>query len=182
MKLFLYVLILVILASLTGIFLYYRSLSQPKPSPSGNSKASLTLGKIRHAATRNGIRQWSLEAASAEYFREEDRADFRDIAVVFFAKDGKNALLTAEKGVLNTKTNDMAVSTNVVVTKEGYRLETEKLHYSHQNKVIYSHTPVSLFQDNATITADSMTINLNNDTIKLKGNVKGNFSESTGLY
>ena len=139
--------------------------------------ASLSIDKVNQTATKDGVKQWSLTAANARYYQGEKRAVFTDLKVTFFLESGKEAVLTAREGTVNTTTNDMEARGQVVVIREGDRLTTEKLQYQHDQRIFLTTVPVTLLSDSARVVADGMTYHLDTNATRLDGNVEGTFNE-----
>jgi len=142
------------------------------------SKANISIGKIHQTATRDGIKEWILDAGSAQYIDAEKQANLQDLSVIFFLKDKKEVYLTADKGVLKTDTNNIEVVGNVVIEYSSYRMKTEKLRYKHKEHVIFSKKHVKIDGDLFNLVADSMSFDLNTNRAVFKGKVEGVFSEN----
>lgn len=176
------VLILIIL--IIGAFYYWdKFLSRPLKirDVKIDTKAALKLNILKQISKKNGITEWSLEAASATLMKDKNIAVLIDVSVIFFTKDEKKVHMTSRKGELNTKTHDMVFSDHVVVAYETSVLTTDKLHYTKKDHIIYADARVVLKKENSVIEADSMTTRLNENEIVLNGNVKGYFSENFKL-
>jgi LPS export ABC transporter protein LptC len=143
--------------------------------------ADMSIGKIHQTATRDGKREWSLEAASAHYMEDKKQVTLNELSVTFYLNDGSEAYLTADRGVLNTTSNDIVVSGNVIIKKDTYRLTTEKLNYKNKNRMIFARVPVLITGKDATVSADSASLDLNTKIIRLKGNVESTVSENSDL-
>lgn len=176
------VLVLVMVATIgvvLGVFIRYRDNSggiQPLLSDD-YSKASVSIGKVHHTATRDGQTEWRLVADSAHYMRAENRALFKNLAVVFYMEDGSEVNLTAERGYLQTETNDIQVEGNVKVNNGPYWLETDDLKYSHTSRRLHTNEPVRLSGEWFNLSADAMSMDLNTQQSEFQGNVKGILSE-----
>jgi LPS export ABC transporter protein LptC len=137
------------------------------------SKPGLVIGKIKHSATRNGITEWELQAGSAEYVNEDKVAVLHDLSLTFYLKNNEKAFVRAKEGILKTDENDIRLTGDVSLDKQGYNFQTERLVYAHEKRLIHSETPVTLKGDSVYLTADAMTIDLNTNKTVLKGHVKG---------
>ena len=140
--------------------------------------ADMSIGKINQTSTRDGKREWSLEASSARYSQTKKEAILKDLSITFFLDDGSEVNLTAKRGILNTRTNDIEVTGDVVVIREDYELTTQKLNYNHDKRIVFSKVPVLIVGDDAEISADSASLNLNTKKLRLKGNVESSISEN----
>lgn len=152
--------------------------SAQTPLPPDNTDASLSIKKFSHIATKNGEKQWSLEASSASLFAEKNMARLTDISVIFYLKDNKELVLRADNGQLNSKTNDMTISGNIIATMPEYTLITENLYYNHRRRIININTPVTVSGSLIRIKADTMTYNMQTNKIKCIGHVEGTFFEN----
>lgn len=145
------------------------------------SAAKMSLGKLHHTATRDGVIEWNLDASSAKLLDGKNQLVLDDLSVVFYMKDGEKAYLTAEKGLLHTDSNDVEVDGNVVIKNNNYVLKTEKLNYEHTRRILFSNVSVEISSDSEKLTADSISFDLNTKKTMLEGNVKGIFSENINL-
>jgi len=176
-------LLILIIAIIMGFFYFDKLFSIPVQinDIKIDTKAALKLNGLKQISKKNGITEWELKASSATLFKDDNKAVLIDISAIFFTKDSKKVHLKSDKGTLNTKTHDMILSDNVVVTYETSILKTDKLHYNKKKHMIYSNTHVKLERRNSVIEADSMTTRLNDNMTILKGHVKGNFSEEFNI-
>jgi len=183
LKFFLISIIIILLGIIIAVFLVYRSILDETAGLKSaiQSAAKMSLGKIHHTATRDGVIEWSLDASSARLLNEKKQLILDDLSVVFYMKDGKEARLTAAKGFLHTGSNDIEVTGNVVVRNNNYVLKTEKLNYEHNRRILFSNVPVEIRSDSEKLTADSISFNLDTKRTMLEGNVKGTFSEHIKL-
>jgi len=89
--------------------------------------------------------------------------------------DNQNVTLTANKGELNSKTNDMTLSGSIVAEIPPYTLATENLYYEHRLRIIHANKPVKMTGASMSMKADTMTYAINTEVIKCNGNVEGSF-------
>ena len=144
-------------------------------------RADVSLGSIHHTATRNGVKEWTLEAKSARLIESSKLMILKDLSVVYYMKDGKEAYLTAMEGVLNTQSNDIEVKGNVVLISEPYELQTEQLNYRHKGRTIYSNVPVRILSTRSYLGADAMSFELGNNHLQFNGNIEGIFADKIEL-
>lgn len=167
-----------------GIFFFFSRIMDESPTLTDiqiDSDAALKLNLMKQVSKKNGITEWELEAATATLMKEQDQAVLTDVNVMFYTEDNKKVLLTSDQGILDTSTHDMNFLGNVIVRHQTYVLKTDKLHYKKKPHIIYSDVRVRLEDMFSVIEADTMKIALNQNTIILQGNVKGNFSENSML-
>ena len=181
-----YVLLLIVLIAVgivVVVYMGYRRLSEAPELILSTIQdgADMSIGKIHQTATRDGKREWSLEAASAHYIEDEKQVILNELSVTFYLDDGDEVYLTAERGVLNTGSNDIEVSGNVIIKKDTYQLTTNELNYENKQRIIFTRGPVLLTGEDARVSANSASLDLNTKTIILKGNVESTISENSSL-
>ncbi len=182
-KIFLLATILITLGGVIGVYIGFRQDSKiPKSVPeSVEPDATLSIGKIHQTATRNGKKEWSLEASSAHYIDKTHQMVLKDLTVIFFLKDNSEVTLAADRGILKTDSNDIAVSGNVVVNNKEYKLSTEKLNYAHEHRILYSSAPVMITGASTQLVADSLSFDLNSKKITLEGSVEATIAKNFKL-
>ena len=156
-----------------GFMSYHRFREEPRGLLSILPKTrDVSLNHIHHVATRDGAREWTLDAESAQYQKADNKTVFKDIVATFFLKHGKSIHLNSRDGVLLTNTKDMEVWGDVVVRNGQYELNTDKLRYEHKTQTISTVTPVVIKGDCMEITGDNMIFNLQTEQIVVWGRVK----------
>ena len=183
LKLILLSIIFVALGVTLTVFVSHRRILEKEENiVSGiQSKANISIGKVNQTATRNGIKEWSLDATSVNYIAKKNQAIFQDLSITFYLKDKTEVYLTANKGILKTDSNDMELFGNIVVKNSKYRLKTENLFYRHNKRIIFSKVPVKVTGASFDLAADSMSLNLNTNKAMFEGKVEGILSESFRL-
>jgi len=173
LSIFLLILILSAVGMIVSVFIGYRQVSNAPELLLTSIKegANLSLGKIRQTATRDGIKEWSLEADSANYMEAENRVDLKKPAVIYFLEDNREVYLEADQGILQTDTNDIEFSGNVVIRNDEYQMKTEHLNYDHGQRIILCDQSIRIWGQNGELKAESAKYDLNADKIVLKGNV-----------
>jgi len=183
LKFFLISIIFIAFGIVSAVFVGYRHISDKEDNLISNirSKANISIGKAHQTATRNGITEWSLDAASVDYINDKNQAIFHDLSVKFFLKDKTNVYLKADRGILNTDSKNMKIFGNVVVENGSYRLKCDNLYYKHNGRMIYSDTSVSITGDLFNLVADSMSLDLNTNRSIFEGKVEGTLRERITL-
>ncbi len=183
LKFFLISIIFIAFGIVSAVFVGYRHISDKEDNLISiiRSKANISIGKAHQTATRNGITEWSLDAASVDYINDKNQAIFHDLSVKFFLKDKTNVYLKADRGILNTDSKNMKIFGNVVVENGSYRLKCDNLYYRHNGRMIYSDTSVSITGDLFNLVADSMSLDLNTNRSIFEGKVEGTLRERITL-
>lgn len=142
--------------------------------------ASISIDRVHQETTRDGKKEWVLDAASAQYIIPKKQAIFKDLSAIYFLKENKKVHLEAEEGILNTESNDIELIGNVVVKNDTYKLKTEKLYFDNEKRVIYSKDPVNIFNGTSSLKANSMSLDLNTNNLSFDG-VRGEFTGDMSL-
>jgi LPS export ABC transporter protein LptC len=171
------------LAATVAVFVGYRQVSRHPDMilTQLQKKADMQLNKIRQTATKNGIREWRMEAESASLLKKRNTMLLVKPDVEFFMNDGDNVHLTAEEGIIYTNSNRMDVSGKVRANTNKYRFRTESLKYDPANRELSADTPVILSGRTFTLRADRMAMDLATNITRFEGDVKGTISEDLQL-
>lgn len=145
------------------------------PPPPEMTEANLTIKSFQHVATEDGIKKWTLEAASASLYSQDNIVILKNISVIYFRHDNPDITLKADEGELNTTTNDMNLNGSIVGVMPPYKIKTETLNYDHQLRIININNPVTITGTSMLLQADTMTYTIEKEIIKCYGNVKGSF-------
>jgi LPS export ABC transporter protein LptC len=162
------------------VYFGYRQLS-PLPElavPGNTGLEAVVVERVHQSATRDGRTEWSLDAATGQYRLSEKKVLLTDLFVTFFTRDDQKVYLTARHGTVMTDSHDMEAHGNVVIYNDAYRLETEKMTYSHGSRVIASDGPVKINGQAGDLTADSLTMDLNANRLVMRGHVRGTLLSS----
>jgi len=175
----LFSLIVIVSGIIVAVFIGYRRIlnTQDILIAPLNKETTLSIDRVHQTATRDGIKEWSLDAGSAQFVKAKKEALFKDLSVTFYLKDGQKVDVTADEGILKTDSNDIEAYGNVVVKSQGYRLITEKIEYEHRKRIVFSKQPVTITAEAFDLVADSMYFDLNTKKTLFKGNVGGTLRE-----
>jgi len=173
---------LVMIATI-GVFIGYRRLTNHPEALVGliSEEADMQLSKIHQTASKNGIREWRLEAESATLVEKRKVMILEKPNVEFFMEDGDNLHLTANQGTIHTGSNRIEISGQVSANTSLYRFRTEALDYDPEARELQAKTPVAISGDAFTLQADSMAMNLETNITRFEGNVKGTIREDLQL-
>jgi LPS export ABC transporter protein LptC len=174
-----YCLIGLTLAVLGGALAAYRGFSkEPEtvaPTSPEDQDEGIRLSEIHHVATRHGVKEWILDAQSAQYQRQENKTVLKHISATFFLRDGRSIHLASRDGMLLTDTKDMEVSGDVVARSGPYELNTERLFYDHQNRSISTDSPVVVKGKGMDLSGKSMVFSLRTERALIRGGVEAVF-------
>ena len=122
---------------------------------------------------QNALKEWELNAQSAQYFKGENKIALRSIALTFFSDEGKVYKMSADYGELYTDSRDVKVSGNVVVvTDEGYRIKTDSFQYSAKERKIFTKDKVALSGKELVMTGKGMVVDLEDERLHILEEVR----------
>lgn len=146
-----------------------------------NKEATISFTGIRHTAYQKGVKQWFLKADTVDYINEDNKAIFNILKVSFFQKTGYPIIVTSDKGIWRTNSNDLEVTGNVVIKSEPYELLTKKLTYHHNTKKFSTDTPVQIKGNSLALSSKAMVYDLNTNRIYLSEQVEGTIAKNITL-
>jgi len=169
--------IILLISGILFIFVRHRLILKniAPPSPPETTEANLTIKKFHHVATEDGIKKWTLEAASASLYSQENTVRLNDITVIFFRPDKSDVTLKADEGEFNSQSNDLSLNGTIVAVMPPYTITTENLNYEHHLRILHADKPVKMTGASMSLHADTMTYGIETEMIKCDGNVKGSF-------
>lgn len=167
----------------TGIILgllltdYHNSNEGEKIVPADETKADISIGKFHQESTRDGKKEWVLDAESAQMIESEQRLWLQGVSATFITRDGSPIYLSADEGFVDTQTQDVDAVGNVTLKNKDYQLTSEKLIYKNESKMLTSPGPVKIADKNSRLSADRMEFDIETKASTMVGNVVGIFSE-----
>lgn len=183
LRIVLVLIIFSIIGILAVVYLNYRKLIEnpEKMIAAFKPGTDMTIDNIHQTTTRNGRKEWQLDAASAHYIDTEKKVRLEDLGMTFFLENQQQIQLTAESGILETETQNISIKGQVKLKNEDANLQTDELHYQHDKQFIFADTPVTITGDVFQLSAESMTLDLEKGRAVLKGNVQATFDDDFSL-
>jgi LPS export ABC transporter protein LptC len=179
------ILTIIVLATVGAVGLrFYRERQARVDKPAAAETApgaSMALANVRQTAIKDGIKEWHLEAAAATLQEAEHKMILTQPRVEFYLQSGDILTLTAQKGILDTETNDIEVSGQVVMRHQDYTLMGEAFAYNHDRHALVSQAPVEIRGKRFNLTAQQMRVDLDTQQTELAGDVKGILNDATSL-
>jgi LPS export ABC transporter protein LptC/lipopolysaccharide transport protein LptA len=160
-------------AALLGVGARLRTgASGPAPAPAPADGDALVIEGLRQTAARDGVTQYVLNARSAILLQEEKRFLLTEPRVAFYRPENETFFLSAAKGAVATELRDMEAEGEVLMWNDRYRVRTERVRYTHAERVIASDLPVAVTGKGSRITADAGSVDLEANRVSLAGNVQ----------
>jgi LPS export ABC transporter protein LptC len=103
------------------------------------SEAEMKLTDMEYTEMQKGRRIWTLKAAEAKYFQEDQKTALTNVKLVFFLESGEEIHLESRHGMLYAGSKDIELWSAVHAQfPRGYELSTEKAYYNHEDSLISS--------------------------------------------
>jgi LPS export ABC transporter protein LptC len=183
-KLFLLITVFLVFGVVLTIFFGYRTVSNPQESLVSSlvqDDATIAIDRVHQTSTKNGIKEWSLDAISAQLIEKDKQAVFDELSMKFYMENDRLVTLSAHKGYLNTETRDMRVHGDVIADDGEFRLLTETLNYEHARGVLVTTKPVQVLSSKFCLNADSASYDLTSQTTTFDGKVEGTIFDKIDL-
>jgi LPS export ABC transporter protein LptC len=172
----------VIVGSLGAVaFFVWQALapgSGEKESPvKPDAAADLKLNRVRYTETREGQKEWELEAEAAVYYRDRETVVLEKIRGTFYGKNQESYVLVGERGRFNTQTKVIEVYDGVQIDSSlGYRVRTKSLHYRAEQRELATSDPVEIKGPDMQVEGVGMVLELNRERLRILGGVKTTLS------
>jgi LPS export ABC transporter protein LptC len=109
------------------------------------SEAEMTLKDMEYTELQEGKRLWTIRAAEAKYFQEEQKTVLSTVRIAFFLESGDEIQLESQQGLLYAKTKNIELWDAVHATlPRGYWLSTDRAFYDHEKNTISSESLIRL--------------------------------------
>lgn len=123
-----------------GAFLYLNSFTNKGLDNKAirSSTPDIKIEKARYVETKDGRKEWELEADSTEYFKNDNLTVFYNVKVFFYPKEGTTYYtIEGNEGRLKNDIKDMDITGDIVITSSnGYQVKTDSLKYTQSLKQI----------------------------------------------
>lgn len=168
---------LMILGSLVGVGFFVWQVLAPAPGDppvpaKTDAAADLKLDRVHYTETREGMKEWELEAASAVYYREENTLALEKVRATFYGKNQETYVLVGGKGRYNTQTKVIEVYDGVKVDSSlGYQLRTQGLRYQADQRELSTSDPVEMKGPDMQVEGVGMVVELNRHCLRVLGGV-----------
>jgi len=183
-KLFLLITMFLVFGVVLTVFIGYRTVSNPQEmflSSLIQDDATIAIERVHQTSTKNGVKEWSLDATSAQFIEKERQAVFDDLSVTFYLENDNSVKLSANKGYLNTDTRDIRIDGDVIADDGEFKILTDTLDYEHERRVLIALKPVQILGSTFRLNADSALYDLNSQRTTFDGSVEGTILDKINL-
>ncbi len=130
--------------------------------------ADMALKSVHFTENTPEGKLWELTANTAKYMKKNEYALLDKVHILFFDKKRGTMTLTSEKGKLFTKSKDIEVFGNVVLTSmDGYVLLTDSLHYNSKERKVFTEAPVTGEGPGIKMRGVGLTLDLETERVRL---------------
>ena len=183
-KLFLLITMFLVFGVVLTVFIGYRTVSNPQEmflSSLIQDDATIAIDRVHQTSTKNGIKEWSLDARSAQFIEKDRQAVFDDLSVTFYLENDHSVNLSANKGYLNTDTRDIRIDGDVIADDGEFKILTDTLNYEHKRRVLIAVKPVQILGSTFRLNADSALYDLNSQQTTFDGSIEGTIFDKINL-
>lgn len=161
--------------------LVWKTMTPPSMEKTSSAKpdasADLKLDRVHYTETREGVKEWELEATSAVYRKEGDTVMLEKIRATFYGKNQESYQLIGEKGRFNTQTKVIEIYDGVKIdSSDGYHMRTRSLRYQADQKELHTSDPVELEGPALRVEGVGMVLDLNHERVKILQGVTATLS------
>ncbi len=152
--------------------LTWRTLAPPPTQPVAQlepaSGADLKLDRMKYTETREGKKEWELEAASVRYFQDKNMVFLENVKATFFGKNQESYVLVAERGKFNAQTKAIEVFDGVKIdSSDGYRMQTRSLEYRAEKRELRTSDPVEMSGPQLHVQGTGLVVDLDHQRLKI---------------
>ena len=174
----------IILGSLAMVaIMTWRTMAPPmeKNGPPPTTQADLKLDRVHYTETRDGVKEWELEAISAQYFKEESTILFDKVKATFFGKEGQAYTLVGEKGKFNPQTKAMELFDGVQLeSSDGYQMRTRSLKYEAGKRELRTADAVEIDGPQLRVEGIGLIVDLDGQRLQVLRQVTTTLSQAGG--
>ncbi|MFQ5888722.1 MAG: LPS export ABC transporter periplasmic protein LptC [Gemmatimonadota bacterium] len=126
---------------------------------------------VEQFLTSDGVRRARVSADTVLVLPDDSRIHLRNLTIRFLGAQGEElSVLTARRGVYDTRTEDMEAAGNVVVVQplRGRRLETERLEYAARTDRLHGDTTFVFTQGGTTTRGASFVTDPSLDRVEIE--------------
>jgi LPS export ABC transporter protein LptC len=143
------------------------------------SSADLKLDRVHYTETREGVKEWELEATCAQYFKEEGTVFFDKVKATFFGKNGEKYVLVGEKGKFNTQTKAIEVFNGIRLnSSDGYQMRTRSLKYLAEKRELSTSDAVEITGPQLRVEGIGLIVELDRQQMKVLRQVTTTLSQA----
>lgn len=102
------------------------------------------LHQVEVTEVKDGVRQWHLKAAQAEYERASGLGRLSEVEVTFYPSSGAPVLVRSRRGTFDSRARELQMMGDVRGHTDSFRLFSDDLHYTPKDKCLDTPGPARL--------------------------------------
>ncbi len=159
-----------LLVSATCILLLLSGCSnRAKPVSSDIPKGVVTMKGLKMSQTSEGKPAFQIAAEEAYIYQSESLIKFYKVKAKYFSLGRETSNLTSDEGLLNTSTNDIQATGNVLLkSAEGSILETEQLNWVNKGGGVFTDKAVKVTKGGNVMTGIGLQTDMALENISIK--------------
>ena len=173
----------ILLLLITGllIFLSFSLISGLKKrsfsivtEPAG--KADTKISRFSFVQTRQGERDWELNAEKAEVFDKEQRANLEQVAVTIQTPQGLEMRFDGDEGTIDTSKKDFSLRKKnelmVIQMSNGYTIKTSGIQWFNDERKMITEGPAHISGPQVEIDGKELKLAVENQEVTVSGDVQ----------
>lgn len=177
--------LLLVIIALAGIsvlatvaWLQLKPRAEKKDNSPATMAADLQLKKVKYTETREGVKEWELEAFSVGYFQEEGIVVCEKVKATFFGQNEVSYTLTGIKGKFHIKTKVIEVFGGVKIdSTDGYHLRSPSIKYLAEKRELVTEDSVEMAGPRFRVEGQGMIIDIDRQLLKVLNQVSTVFAD-----
>lgn len=146
--------------------------------PLSSAAADLQLKKVKYTETREGVKEWELEAFSVGYFQEEGIVLCEKVKATFFGQNKVSYTLTGVQGKFHIKNKVIEVSGGVKIdSTDGYHLRSSSIKYLAEKRELVTTDLVEMEGPRFRVKGQGMVIEIDHQRVRVLNQVNTVFAD-----
>ncbi|MGQ9695074.1 MAG: LPS export ABC transporter periplasmic protein LptC [Thermodesulfobacteriota bacterium] len=162
----------------TVAWLQLKPRAEKKDNSPATMAADLQLKKVKYTETREGVKEWELEAFSVGYFQEEGIVVCEKVKATFFGQNEVSYTLTGIKGKFHIKTKVIEVFGGVKIdSTDGYHFRSPSIKYLAEKRELVTEDLVEMAGPRFRVEGQGMIIDIDRQLLKVLNQVSTVFAD-----
>ncbi len=146
---------------------------QQEVKQEGPADAEMKLTDMEFTEMQEGKRFWTLHAAEAKYFQDQQQTLLQTVRMTFYTDEGEEIHVQSREGVLHAGTKDVELRGNIrAELPNEYVATMETANYNHANGIVESDDPVHISGPGLELDGNRWTYKMADHLAKVSGKVR----------
>jgi LPS export ABC transporter protein LptC len=143
-----------------GLYEWSRPAPPPPPKPQAKEKAPARMETLALTEIQEGNKRWTLDAQSADFLKDKMEVRIKGVKVAFFGGPDKVIKVTAQEGVINTKTRVLTLKGQVEMVSGDLRITTDLVTYQPGERLLLAPGEVTLEEPRLKVQGKDLKVKL----------------------